>query len=118
MDPTLIIALLPSIVKGIVAIVDKVKGSGSGADKKPLAVDLVTPIFSAIQKTTPGLGLPQDAGEIAKIVQDNVDALNAAGALKGHSTLVAPAVDGPLLILCASLLESKASQLRQLSVQG
>jgi len=118
MNPILIASMLPAAIKGIIAIVDKIKGSGGGAEKKPLAIDIVKLIFDTLQKTVPGLGLPQDVAEIAKVVQDNVDALNAAGALKGHDTLVPLAVDAPLLTLCASLLETKASQLRQLASKG
>lgn len=115
MGLALISSLLPVIAKGVVLLVDKIKGDGTGAEKKPLATELLQLIFGNLRTSTPGLGLPNDAAGIGSIVEDTVKSLNGQGKLKGHATVVDSAIDAALLKLCATFLESKAQELRSMT---
>lgn len=109
---------LPLAIKGIVALVDRLKGSGNGEkEKKPLAVALAKTLFEGLE--TPGLGLPKEVTEISRLVQDAWAELNAKGVLKGFDTQLdavpGMAMDSPLMLLCAASLESQAARLRALA---
>ena len=104
---------LPLALKGIVTLVERLKGNGSGKDKKPLAVSLAKTLFDAL-RDTPGLGLPESVEEIGNLVEATVTELNGAGRLKGYETVV-DTIDAGTLTLCASMLELKAGQLRELA---
>ncbi len=111
MGLALISSLIPVALKTVVTLVDKIKGGGSGAEKKPLAINLVKLLFDALGKSTPGLGLPTSDSEIGKLVEDMVGALNAEGKLQGHATVV-EGLDTGTLLVCASMLEDKARTIR------
>lgn len=113
-----IAGLLPIAVRGIVMLIDRIKGDGTGAEKKPLAVDIVKLLFENLQKSTPGLGLPQSAAEIGKLVEDTVARLNGEGKLKGFATIVGDEIDSGLMIVCAAMLEQNAKRLRALAGSG
>lgn len=108
-----ITTVLPLAVKGIVTLVEKIKGDGTGKEKKPLAVNLIKTLFDSL-KGTPGLGLPDSVEEIGNLVEAVVKELNGAGQLKGHDTIVST-MDAGTLNLCATLMEGKAAQLRELA---
>lgn len=106
--------LIPAAARAVVALVEKIKGKGHGADeKKPLATEILQLVFGAVQKRTPGVGLPQDAAEVDGLVQTAWAELNSAGQLKGHATRLA-SLDDATLELCASALECQAARLRTL----
>lgn len=115
MGLALMSSLLPVIAKGVVLLVDKIKGSGTGAEKKPLATEILQLIFGNLQTSTPGLGLPSDMAGVGAIVEDTVKNLNDQGKLKGHATVVDSDIDAALLNLCATFLESKARELRSMT---
>ncbi len=111
MSIAVITSLLPVVLKGVVSLVERIKGNGKGPEeKKPLAVDIIKTLFASLQ--APGVGLPKDDKEIGVLVESTVAELNAAGKLKGYATVVDSDIDAPLLELCAVLLEGQARRLR------
>lgn len=106
--------LIPAAARAVVALVEKIKGSGGGKDeKKPLATELLKLLFGAAQKHAPGVGLPQDDVELDGLVQSAWSELQSAGQLKGHATRL-DALDDATLEVCAAALEAQAARLRTL----
>lgn len=113
-----IVKLIPIAAKGVVRLVERVKGRGNGpTDKKPMAEELLGGLLRAIQADVPGLGLPQ-GGEVGQLVQDAWAALQSSGKLKGHETALEDddtpeGLSKGTLLLCAEVLESEAARIRK-----
>lgn len=112
--------LLPVAAKGVVRLVERIKGHGNGpTEKKPMADGLLAALFGLLENAVPGLGLPQ-GDEVGQLVQSAWEALNKAGKLKGPDTSLdddeVPA-DAPFskttLVLCATLMEREAANMRK-----
>jgi hypothetical protein len=114
--------LVPVAAKGVVRLVERLKGRGKGTEvKKPMADSILADLFKLAEQLVPGLGLPQ-GGEVGAIIQAAWEELNSAGKLKGEATALDPDAEStpamPVLskgtmLLCAAVLEREAAQLRK-----
>jgi hypothetical protein len=113
----IVTTVLPLVAPLVVKLVEKIFGGGTGAVKKPVAVDLMTAIMDALQKLVgPSVSLPTKP-EIPALVQSVVDALNKAGELQGGATVISPApapntsaLDGVAEMLSGALKVLQASR--------